>query len=356
MSNYGTPPKKPKITPYEITELDPDYVEKLKVAIPILNYGNLLQLILNYCYYLEYDRPNINDSLEKINSALKTITNVVISPYNNNRSVIVEPVKNKYIKTHFIRAPGLIEAIINFTLDYYSKNDGNLYTTNVILEVSENKKLKQIMSSAPGLLLETYILELYNSNEPNKNQILLDLLEKICEKLGKLQTKYGFIHGDFHSRNICVFKDETGNIIITFIDFGYSVIRLPLSSSTMHEKIILSAVVKNNLERRTNLDLLEEPFLKGIDMFHLLLEFKSYEENVKTKTRPNGIEFKDFNLFINLINNLLRNINIRIPKNKHVYTRSKNFLNAEYSKLYPENFIKFKLNGNNGLYYIMNIR
>lgn len=356
MSNYGSP-SKTKITPYEIKDLDPDYVTKLKKAIPILKHGNLLQLILNYCYSLEDDKSSnkrkIKDALAEINNTLMNLKKVTNNPGNKlfNSNVIVEKVENKYIKTHAIKAPGLIEAIINFTLDYYSKKDRNLYTTNVILEVSENNKLKQIMSNAPGMLLETYILALYNSNVLNKNQILLNVLEKICEKLIILQTKYGFIHGDFHSRNICVFIDEEGNIIITFIDFGYSVITLPLSRPNTHKKIILSAAVGNNLERRYNLDLEEEPFLKGIDMFHLLLEFKSFEENIKTNKRPNGIEFKDFNLFITLINDLLKKTNIRIPQNKHKYTRSNDFLNIKYVNLYPENFINFKLNGNGVLYY-----
>lgn len=366
MSNYESPSKKPKITSYEIEDLDPDYVTKLRIAIPILNYGNLLQLILNYCYSLEEDHSSnkrkIKDALAEINSALINLKTDVNNSLNSittkdkknnlfNTRVIVEQDGNKYIKTHAIKAPGLIEAIINFTLDYYSKKDGNLYTTNVILKVSENKKLKQIMSSAPGLLLETYILKLYNSNVPNKNQILLNVLEKICKKLIILQTNYGFIHGDFHSRNICVFIDETGNIIITFIDFGYSVIRLPLLRPNTCKKIILSAAVGNNLERRTNLDLLKEPFLKGIDMFHLLLEFKSYEESIKTNERLNGIEFKDFNLFITLINKLFKKTNIIIPKNKHVYTRSNYFSNIKYVNLYPENFILIPLLNKNGVLY-----
>lgn len=317
------------MTDYFISDLETKYVEYLYEHIPILKHNNLLINILNYCKECKSTKLgkeyNIKgSSLKIINDILTTFAEVVIDPFNNSKSEIINT-GNKVIKKYKIDALGLIEGIIFATLNYYNQ------TNNLNVNVNtKNKRIKLIMSKAPGIDLASYIINLYKSNETidEKNNILFNILKEISRKLDYYQKNYGFIHGDFHSENIFV-----NNGIITFIDFEYSTIRLP-----SNKNIILTTPVEENISRKNILDLHNENTLKALDLFHLIENLKSFRENDHTKNQFRGHinEFKELNLFIDKLTKLYKN---KYKNGKiHTIRIDPGFFNLSFSYLYPENF------------------
>ena len=341
---------------YLISDLEHKYLEYLYKHIPILEYGIdgnnklynskstpgvnkkvLLQLILNYCKECESTKPSkesniIGGSLKVINNILQKFAKVNPDPFNSNKYKI-EYNKNKVIKKFNINAKGLIEGIIFATFNYYN-DKSNL---NVILN-NRNKKIKLVMNKAQGKDLANYIIDLYKSNNKNKDSELFKILIEISKKLEYYQQNYGFIHGDFHSENIFIYKNN-GEYIITFIDFEYSTIKLPSNN----KNIILTAPVSENISRKNilNLDEKNEYPLKALDLFHLIENLKSFLQNSNT-IKAFGNNYNQFKDFINKLDRLYPN---RPLESKiHISTRKENFFNNSFSNLYPENFSKINLN------------
>jgi tRNA A-37 threonylcarbamoyl transferase component Bud32 len=318
------------MTDYFLSDLEESYVNYLYKHIPILQNENLLIHILNYCKECKSTKSgkeyNIKgSSLQVINNILTKFAKVVPNPFNNNNNNRIINNGNKVIKKYKINALGLIEGIIFATLNYYNQ------TNNLNVEVNTtNKKIKLIMSKAPGIDLASYIIDLYKSNKTiyEKNNILFNILKKISTKLDYYQKNYAFIHGDFHSENIFV-----NNEIITFIDFEYSTIRLP-----SNKNIILMSPVEENISRKNILDLNNENTLKALDLFHLIENLKSFRENDHTKNqfRRHNNKFKELNLFIDKLTKLYKN---KYKNGKiHKITIDPGFFNLSFSYLYPENF------------------
>ena len=343
---------------YSINDLESEYVEHLYEHIPILKYSiddiPLLQQVLNYCLECKINRGNKEsfiryNSLENIRLSLNQITKKINSNsgFNNNNTYVIENKKNssKIIKVVPIKPLALIEAIIFCTLDYINKNkyknNNKKFIPNINI-TSNNEKLYLKMSKAPGISLGHFIIDIYKDNEiDNKDQLLLDILIDISKKLEYLQKNYGFIHGDFHSGNIFVeYDNNTRKIIINFIDFEYSTIKL-LSNK---ENIILTSPVSENISRRNilNLDEKNEYSLKALDLFHLIEDLNTFQMKTETVRAFNG-NFKKFQDFVDKLKSLYK-INGSLNGKIHISTRKNNFFNNSFSNLYPENFSKIKLN------------
>lgn len=344
---------------YSISDLELKYVEHLYTHIPILAYSidniSLLEQVLKYSLECENKRSANKasfiryNSLEKIRLSLNKITKKINSNsgFNNDNTYVIENNKNnsKIIKVVPIKPLALIEAIIFCTLDYINKNkyknNNKKFIPNINL-TSNNEKLYLKMSKAPGISLGHFIIEIYKDNdldEKNKNQLLLDILIEISKKLEYLQTNYEFIHGDFHSGNIFVDYDKNSNkIIINFIDFEYSTIKLP----SIKKNIILTSPVSENISRRYILNLKEEYGLKALDLFHLIEDLKTFQMKTETVRAFNG-NFKQFQDFVNKLGSLYE-INGSLNGKIHISTRKDDFFNESFSNLYPENFSEIKLN------------
>ena len=359
---------------YLISDLKPKYLTYLYKHIPILAYGIdekgelynsmltkdkngtlLLQLILNYCKECmlieRSDKESfiISSSLKNINSFLKKISKNVtfINGFNNNKPII-DYKNNKVIKKYNINALALIEGMILCTLNYYKNrnSNNNKKFPNINVSINDNaKKINLKMNIAPGENLGYYIIKLYKSNVSDKNSELLDILKEISEKLDNLQKNYGFIHGDFHSGNIYIKKNDAtskNKYIITFIDFEYSTIKLP---SKKNKNIILTSPVSENISRKYILNLDEEYGLKALDLFHLIDNLKSFERNNTTINEFKGYfnKFDEYKKFIEKLTALYPYKALNKTK-IHIPTREINFFNESYSNLYPENFLNIELN------------
>ena len=309
--------------------------------IPILKNINLFNSIIEYCKQLKKYTKTDKEShlrlgiINEINSNLTHIKNNYekINSINSDSNIINK--NNKIIKRHELRADGLIEGIINCAVHYYS-NDS---TVNSNLKISTNNHFYQMMNKANGITLSEFIIELYNSDIPNKNLFLLDVLKEIALKLDYLQKSCGFIHGDFHSGNIFVnYLDENNSINITFIDFGYTTIQFPNKNN-----LLISGITEVNLQRRYQLNLEEEPLLKAVDLFHLIQDLKSYELN-------NNIFTPFFDLINKIQNIYFKNFDKKLLKkykSNHFFTSSTDFYSKKnnnkknsFEILIPENFIQ----------------
>ena len=314
---------------YLISDLDEEYVGYLYEHIPILAYSinniPLLQQVLKYCSKkIEYKFKaieNIKSYLyqftEKMNNNKKMLYSNIS---NTNRSYIINN-KNKKIKVRTIDKHGLIEGIIFCTLDYINKykyNNNNKFVPNINVLLN-NKKLYLKMSEASGSTLDNFIIDLYQTdkNEIDKNKFLFDILKEIVKKLYYLQQKYEFIHGDFHSGNIFVKYDENEKIIINFIDFEFSTIKL-----ISNKNIILKSNVNNN---KYNIP------LEAFDLFTLIEELKTF----KKPERITSQNFEQFNKFLGKLSNIYK-IN-KNPKRKSNYFE-------DVSYLYPKKFLTIEFN------------
>jgi hypothetical protein len=204
---------------------DAKFKDELLQKIPILKHNNLLDLVLQFGKARKVE--NIDDKKRAISSAIRKINGVVRQNVYNYESS-VNKIGNKYVKSHELSAHGLLEAIVNCALHYFESS----ITVNSSMKISNNGNLLlQIMNNVKYMSLGYYISELYNRdniNEDEKNKLLLEILKKIAIKLEYLQSKYKFIHGDFHMNNIYISVNvsENGSLIvdIRFIDFGQTII------------------------------------------------------------------------------------------------------------------------------------
>jgi hypothetical protein len=309
--------------------------------IPILKNQYLFNSVLEYCYQLKTYTKSDKEShlrqgiIKKINSELIQLKNNYekITSINSDKNII--NAYNKLIKRHELRADGLIEGIINCAVHYYS-NDSTVISN---LKISTNNHFYQMMNKVNGVILSEFIIQLYNSDIPNKNLFLLDVLKEIALKLYYLQKSCEFIHGDFHSGNIFVnYLDENNSINITFIDFGYTTIKFPNKNN-----LLISGITESNLQRRNQLNLDEEPLLKAVDLFHLIQDLNSYELN--------NNKFKSFFELVNKIQNIyFKNFDKKLLKkykSNHFFTSSNDFYSKKnnnkknsFEILIPENFIQ----------------
>ena len=118
---------------------------------------------------------------------------------------------------------------------------------------------------------------------------------------------------------------------ITFIDFGKSIIKLPIYTSY---SLILFAPSDENLDFQYILDLNEFEQLKAIDLFYLIEKLSRFNKN----------SFTNFDKYLEIINLIKINykkikVNNRMELFEFVHS-SEFFNNSEITKLYPENFIR----------------
>lgn len=365
--------------------LDPNFKEYLISRIPILTDNILYGLVIEYCLIINNKKKrkvgDISSILNNITVYLTQLKNESIQKINeirmnieNNRLIEKKHPKtgelfklfklsNKIIKTHSITPDALIETFINCILHYCSNIHRIKSVTNTRLNYSTNNKLYQSMNIAPGMELGYFVIILYNSDLPNteKNKILLSVLKTIATKLKELQDSCGFIHGDLNLGNVFVTfddEDETALPEITFIDYGYSSVRLPLNST---ETLIISSPTEINIVRTKPFDIISEPHLRAIDMYHLIDDLDCINNNdSKINNKKSYTSFKDF---INKIKSLYNLMNTKITRqhkknireynstrqNRRKFTSSPYFkIDDERYKIFiPKNFLEIKLNSNN---------
>jgi hypothetical protein len=355
---------------FKIEDLNQDYLQKIREKILVLNNNLLLQLILNYAVKLanNEDVTNIISKINRLLFILSTRSDSINTIKNKNE--IKNEIKNlkpsitsdiwfetytylnnedkKYIKTHKLNAIGLIEAIIQFTLNYYNEKicpklnhmkihnipgEKNNPTKNI------RKRFQQKMeyyNSDNYLSLGNYIYILFNSyeftEEEKINQLKL-ILKKIAEKINELE-KYCFIHGDFHSGNIYININDDS---VYFIDFGYSAIKLPMNNGDPTPFLLCVPISTYTSPENTKLRLPYDNHLKKIDLFHLIENLNTFQYSYEP-----GNEKINSN-FINFINNIrsiyYNNNNMKdLSGKRHKFTCSYN-LNSLNNFLIPEIFI-----------------
>jgi hypothetical protein len=394
-------------------QFDPEYLEFVKERIPVMNDLELQQAVLDYCK--NYSKNNSSNRLKNIkenclskikarlesqellknninnkNGIKKNSNNYTFisnDPNNNSKLIKVTVKDNLPGFTTPIHFP-FIEALINVTLFYYSKkehsinynkksensnnnsvNSNKTVNINSIIDCTFNKTktgfLYQEMNKVKSPTLFEFIINLYKNNSLNntdKNKILFKVLLKIAKELYILQNVCGFIHGDFHTGNILVEYNSNVDIKITFIDFGYSVVKLPMINNNNSENYILSSPVSVNLKKEMNL--YKIPRLRNIDLFHLFRDFYSffysetnnnnfnsyYEKNknkIELKINKNYQDFMD-KLFIIVFSNITNNNYITRPE-PHKFSRNNTFIRLNLDMLNPGNFITLKLSNINSI-------
>jgi len=347
------------------------FMDEIIKIIPFMNDEILQNLIINYCNKYTYGKKtsyyNIRDNFlspikkrlsellntttisNKINSHIKNKT-ISIEGFNNNSVVYGINNNNIVIKSHVISSKNFIETLLHTILYIYNKE--NIVE---ILKVgfSKNNKLYQIMHKIDnGVQLSKYIEYLYgttteeNIYKGNKNELMFKVFQKVAFTLMQLQNQCSFIHGDLHSANLYVsFYDieegniyDLNNIYIQFIDFGYSVVRLP---EDFGNNILLSSVHDINFGKI--LDIEKDETLKALDLFHLFNSLSDIDENNYNNR---------YDEFRQLIKNIIdlymthkNKTNMSRYNSPHQFTKSKNYNTIEnLSILYPHNFIKLKFN------------
>jgi len=313
-----------------------DFIHYLVQHIPILLHPILYDLVIKYCLILngKYGRKadvyivlneikdclgviKTNSSTRKINKNTNLTIRQTIEKHHPATSELFELYilsNDKIIKSHKIIPDALIETFINCIV-YYCSNSKVIRSnsarigsnsedigsnsarigsiTNSWLNYSANNKLYQKMNIAPGMELGEFVTMLYSSdlNIKEKNDTLLTLLKSIAFKLNELQNSCGFIHGDLNIGNVFVkYDDNNENALpeITFIDFGYSSVRLLLQNNSY---LIVTAPTEINIKRETPFDILEEPELRAVDMYHLIDDLSFIESSNFKKNYEN---FKNF--------------------------------------------------------------
>jgi tRNA A-37 threonylcarbamoyl transferase component Bud32 len=205
------------------------------------------------------------------------------------------------------------------------------------------------MNYSDYITLGEVAYSIYSSDKDvsEKNHEFLNILFAVCNKLSDLQKHFGFIHGDFHPGNILITKNGE-DILVKFIDFGYSYILIPGTGLTLFVPIDVNIdgdLVKLNLNDNS----------RAVDMFRLIESFKA-EESENPKLNEN--QYNIFKNFIKIISdkyfNKYKNIKELCKYLKYdiiVITHDSNFLdtvqNGQLYYLFPENFVKFKYNGVN---------
>jgi len=361
-----------------MASFEPEYLEFIQDKIPIMKDQKLQQLILKYCEEYRIKKSqfkflNIKDStLFEIKTRLNqlkehteylinnTMNNAMNTNNKNNRQIIIK--ENKVIKVSDITAKALIEGLIHCTLLYYSlsNNLNSIPNANLYLSSnSTNTKILHRMNRIKVSYFKDYIKLIYTSeyDTNTKNQIFFNVLRTIAKELNKLQDICGFIHGDLHDANLFIIFNEnnlldTTALQVKFIDFGYSIVRLPVINSMFN--YILSSVVDVNLNRSImDMTIYGNEYLRAIDLFHLFDSFDSINPNNR------NVYFDGINEFINFIHKFISlwqatKYNRFTHNSSHKYTRSFNFEPiALNSLLIPSNFLKINYiinsNGNGNL-------
>lgn len=314
--NMNSSPSKKRRS--NILSLNESFKAYLFTIIPVLN-EKLLKLIINY--------SNLQNEFEKKES-LRNITKELrievenLDPFNNLTNETYKQ-NNKYIKSYVFRANGLIEGIIHTALCYLTRDlDKHIPSINIIQKL--NNRLHETMNIAPGLSLEEYIIHLFNSDDDNKKELMIYILQKIAQNLLELQNRCGFIHGDLNEQNIFINKFD-GSIL--FIDFGMSTCRIPTSNGRY---FILSMPVSENLSYKHTLDINEDVRLKSIDLFYLVEKLSRFRKD----------SFKNYEQFISIINEIKGNMKVNSSKELFEFIYTNRFLdNPIVKNFYPENFI-----------------
>lgn len=299
-----------------------EFIEYINNKIPILKYENLLELIINYC-----DKLNKRLYLSNITSSLRTICNLAkLNGFNNTNNIVFQK-NGKFIKSYIIRGHGLIEGLIHATINYYTLNNFSPMMNSLNRSKNNTSRFNEIMNISNGLSLDEYIKNLFNSDLPNKKEILIKILINITIKINELQNLCGFIHGDLNEQNIFV---NINTLDIFFIDFGRSIINLPIYTNY---NLILYSPTNENLNYKYILDLNNNEVFKGLDLFYL----------IEKLSRFNKSAFSNFNNYIDIINSIKSNYNIKVNNRMELFEfiYSDEFLfNSDIIKLYPINFIK----------------
>jgi hypothetical protein len=346
---------------FKIQDLNQDYLQKIREKILVLNNNLLLQLILNYAVKLA-NNEDVTNIILKINKLLFILS---------TRSDYKEPIKTNnlnlsitsdiwfetytylnngdktYIKTHKLNASGLIEAIIQFTLNYYNEKicpkliDMKIHNTRFQknnLTKNIRKRFQQKMeyyNSDNYLSLGNYMYILFNSyefTEEEKIKQLKLILTKITKKLIELQN-YSFIHGDFHSGNIYININDDS---VYFIDFGYSAIKLPMNNGDLTPFLLCVPISTYTSSDNKNLRLPYDDYLKKIDLFHLIENLNTFQYSYEPGNKKINSNFINF---INSIRSIYYNNNMKdLSGKRHKFTCSYN-LDSLNDFLIPENFI-----------------
>jgi thiamine kinase-like enzyme len=364
MSSFSTPPSTPVKKrrtnsifsidhKFSITDLDDTYYAQLVSAIPILENGDLLQDVLNYCYIMmnrkkENNRQECINILRKINRTLERLKNLVEGNIKlnirnkKNNVVITSNNANHFYKSDTISAVSLIEAIIAFTYHYYFPH----YSPSISLNNNKNHNdyFKQTMNKIDGITLGIYIFE--HMNDENFEKKFLKILEKVVNILINSQNNALFIHGDLHPGNIMISMDGKN---IRIIDFGHSTIRLPTKDN---KKILLSAAVDSNINRKYQLDISEDTVLKCIDLMHFIGSIYSVISEIPESKFKNIIK-KLYELsLLNRKINLMKLHKVRQNYNMSIF---KNADNTLQSILYPEKLLELIKNNNSINRFIINL-
>jgi hypothetical protein len=398
-------------------DFDPKFIEYARDKLLFIEDLTLRQLIIKYCIENKTSRlinknsylkttilSDITNRLKKLardtSSNLKTMNinsisnSIYIRKINNNINKNVRRLKNNKIivKKQTLNYTNYIEGFINCILKYYDIEFNLDCIVDTKLELSVSNKLYQVMSNLSAnnnmnmnkinqtkvlnqhgyISLEKYIIVLYNSDVEKKNSIILNIFKKIAEKLNSLQQYCLFIHGDMHPNNIFIKYDtyhlnNTSDINIIFIDFGYSVVKLPVNNNQTY---ILSAAVDVNLIPKQYMDIsdISNKYLKAIDMYHLfdyyLQIYYDNENEIKEKLKYSNL-FKKFIFTIAKKYVDIKSRRNEIFRSVHIYTSDKIFqslnsgsiLSLNTNILYPENFMMLNINDDgklvNGLEYII---
>ena len=340
--SFGTPVKV-KLN-FKIDDLDEEYLEKLYVAIPILEDQELLQLILNYCEEMQNTEQlksnKVKSILRQINGKLKKLKKIVYNIELNTSNKRNTEKKNnnknntKFLKYDIIDCTSLIEAVIAFTFNYYNPD----ISPTIRLNSSNNSRFIHRMNKIQGITLYDYIITFFSDLDFKTNFLII--LHNIASKLLELQDNYLFIHGDLHLRNIMILE----NMNIIFIDFGHSTIKLQTNNG---KTIILSASVESNIERRLPLNLMEFSILRGIDLMHLFREllYVSQTNGIDQRLRLISENLNELCYFTRRFNsNGLHKIRTQEDLNRLITT------NVDKSIIFPQNLLKLNLNKSTNAY------
>ena len=316
--NMNSSPSKKRRS--NILSLNESFKAYLFTIIPLLN-ENLLKLIITYSNSQnEFEKK---ESLRNITKKLRLAHKLGnLDPFNNALNKAYKQ-NNKYIKSYVFRANGLIEGIIHTALCYLTRDlDKHISSINIIQKL--NNRLHETMNIAPGLSLEEYTMNLFNSDADNKEELMIYVLIKIAQNLLELQNRCGFIHGDLNEQNIFINKFD-GSIL--FIDFGMSTCRIPTSNGRY---FILSMPVSENLSYKHTLDINEDVRLKSIDLFYLVEKLSRFRKD----------SFENYKQFISIINEIKGNMKVNSSKELFEFVYTDSFLgNPIVKNFYPENFI-----------------
>jgi len=388
MSAPGTPVETVRYISRD--DLDEDYLKYLAEKIPMIFLNGIFDLILEYCNLMNNkrttkSRKDINEILQQINNCLKEVYRLtnnnliqihINKMYNRRFSDLFAEIDkdntntSRLLKKQQFSAFTLFEAFLSVTFDFYQKLDKR---TNYSVPELQNKtfkmSMKNLKSNRRSKTLKEYIEELYRTTSVNHNEILFNVLKEIAKELDYQQRLCGLIHGDFHYENIIITIDDEGNIIIRFIDFGLSAMRLgtklsveiarkvnELSNVSMEELnlvtsknlVILEAPIEIHIERKSSLNLAYDKYLKSIDLAHLLYNLSDVSFEAEYYYR-----FKEFTEKLYLkanisvrkaIYNFTRNNsnvrNVRNVRKRSLSSKKNRLLNInDTSILYPLNFM-----------------